>query len=171
MSLPNDEQLAIIANLANQQVEAETAISEINEGLKDAKEHLRKIQEDLLPAAMQEFGLNEIKMESGESIEIKSGITASIPKKFFASAIGWLKTNGCDDIVKNEVKMNFGRGEEQNAEAIVQYLTAKKVSFAATKSVHASTLKAFCSEQLAKGVNIPHDIFGIFEWRKSVVKK
>ena len=53
-----DDQLETVSNLAQRQLVLHDKITVAEGKLKKFKEELRSVQEDLLPAAMQEIGLN-----------------------------------------------------------------------------------------------------------------
>ena len=170
MNISNEE-LKVISNLATRQLAMEQEITDLKDEIKLKTEALKKVQEDLLPEAMAEIGLEEFTLSTGEKVSIKTGIAANISKANTGAAFAWLKKHGHDDIIKNEYKVNFGRGEEEQAHALSDFLMANAFQHTAKRGVHHSTLRAFCNEQMEKGVNIPQDIFGIFNWAKSIVKK
>ena len=60
--------ISTISNLCKQQITLETRIADLEQELKDAKQQHRKIAEDLLPAAMDEYGFAELKMDDGSQI-------------------------------------------------------------------------------------------------------
>lgn len=170
MEITNEE-LNVVKNLAERQLTLENELAALGVKLKAKGEALKKVQEDLLPEAMAEIGLETFTLSSGEKVTIKTGIAATISKANAPEAFAWLKVNKHDDIIKNEFKISFGRGEENSAKALTLFLVKHKHEFINKRGVHHSTLRAFCNEQMEKGVNIPQDIFGIFNWSKSIVKK
>ena len=62
--------ISTISNLCKQQITLETRIADLEQELKDAKQQHRKIAEDLLPAAMDEYGVAELKMDDGSQISV-----------------------------------------------------------------------------------------------------
>lgn len=169
----NNDKLKAISLLAEEQLELEKSINEGEKLLKDLKLTLRSIQEKELPEAMLNNGMKEFKLKSGASITIKSGYAASITKKNEGQAFGWLKNNNHDSIIKNEVKVSFGKGEESTKDVLMNELNKEDYTKAVINTkqfVHPQTLRAFVNEQIENGVNIPHDLFGVFAWQKSIVK-
>ncbi|MCK5603174.1 hypothetical protein KAR91_14930 [Candidatus Pacearchaeota archaeon] len=167
----SNEELKVISNLATRQLDLENEIKALQDKVKIKTESLKKVQEDLLPEAMAEIGLEEFTLSTGEKVSIKTGIAANISKANMGAAFGWLKKHGHDDIIKNEYKVPFGRGEEEQSKALGDFLMNHGYQHSQKRGVHHSTLRAFCNEQMEKGVNIPQDVFGIFKWAKSIVKK
>ena len=170
MEITNEE-LNVVKNLAERQLLLENELADLGVKLKAKGEALKKVQEDLLPEAMAEIGLETYTLFSGEEVTIKTGIAATISKANAAEAFAWLKVNKHDDIIKNEFKVAFGRGEEEASKHLLDFLVKAGFDFTNKRGVHHSTLRAFCTEQMEKGANIPQDIFGIFSWSKSIVKE
>lgn len=167
----SNTEISEIAALAQQQVAQQLQVEEIELALKKAQEKLRQIQEVDLPNAMAQAGVTEIRLPDGRRITIKEDIYASIPKDRYIEAMTWLQDNGFGDVIKNEVKVTFGRGEESGAQELIADLTAHGWNNYESKvAVHPQTLKALLREQLAAGVNIPLDVFGAGPVTKAIIK-
>ena len=82
----------------------------------------------------------------------------------------WLIDNNHGDLIKNEVKLKFSRGEEEAADKIVNELLAKGLNPQQVKSVHSGTLSAFVKEQLSEGAEIPEQLLGVYIGRKAIIK-
>ena len=85
-----------LSALAQSLVQSERDAIEAEDRLKELKETARLLREETVPCAMQELGLTEIKLETGESISIKSEVFASIPSDKKEAAFGWLREQGLD---------------------------------------------------------------------------
>jgi len=165
----NNEQLKLISDLAHRQVREEREVADLTASLKLATEKLRYVQEVLLPNAMQEAGFSEFTLDSGEGIEIKRDIHASISEERFPIAKAWLQENGYDGIIKHVVSLSFGKGENDAAEKAVTALVAEGFTPSDKESIHHSTLKATMKELLGNGVDVPMEVFGIHEVVKAKV--
>jgi hypothetical protein len=44
------------------------------------------------------------------------------------------------------------------------------MNYSDKEGVHAQTLKAFIKEQMAKGVDVPLELFGAYPYSKAVIK-
>ncbi|MEC8831477.1 MAG: hypothetical protein VX772_03885, partial [Bacteroidota bacterium] len=86
-------------------------------------------------------------------------------------AFGWLKEHGHDDIIKNEVIIRFGRGEEDKANELVKELDGKGLSPDQKRRVEPMTIKGFVREQIEKGVNLPQDKFGVYTFYDTKIIK
>ena len=167
---PNDKELAIISKLAQDQLDWEKRIDQLETDLEHAKDSLRQIQEHLLPEAMATVGMSEFKLLSGAKITVKDDVYASVRKDYIVSAVGWLDSAGLGDIVKDKVDVNFGRGESDKAKSLLDYCKENGFTASETLSIHPQTLKATVKEQLARGVEFPEEYFSIAPVRKAVIK-
>lgn len=170
--IPSNNEVTEIAALVQLQLARTKAVEEIEEQLKAATEALRQVQEVDLPSAMYQAGVSEIRLPTGERISLKEDVYCSIPKDHrYHEALDWLREHGYGDVIKNEVKVAFGKGEEQEAQTLIQELnTHGWRNYTNNVSVHPSTLKALIKECLAQGKDIPMDTFGAGPITKAVIK-
>ena len=166
-----DGELTIVSDLANKQLKLATEVSELEADLKAKKEELRLTSEQELPDAMQQAGLTQITLSSGEKIAINEFYNAHISKANQEKAYEWLVTNGHEGLIKNEVLLKFGREETEVVDQTVSALQSRGLSPEVRQSVHPSTLKAFVKEQLTTGNDIPTEPFGIYIGTKATIKK
>lgn len=170
--MPSNNEVKEIAALAERQLREQEIVGTLELHLKQAQAALRQTQEIDLPNAMHQAGVSEIKLPSGEKITIKDDVYASMPKDERGDlALTWLRNNGFGDVIKNEVKVAFGRGEEEQARALLAECKINgwnNASYAST--VHAQTLKALIREQLAKGEDFPMELFGAIPVSKAIIK-
>ncbi len=166
-----DKELQSISELAQQQLKWEKTVSDLSIELDAANMSLRNIQEFLLPEAMAAVGISEFKLTDGSKITIKSDIFASIRVERIENAMGWLVENGLGDIIKDEVKVNLGRGEFEKAQELINEIRKMGFEPQEKKNVHPMTLKATIKEQQGRGVQFPDEFFSVTPFRKSVIKK
>ncbi|OUV26611.1 MAG: hypothetical protein CBC57_01910 [Euryarchaeota archaeon TMED97] len=166
-----DGELTIVSDLANKQLKLATEVSELEADLKAKKEELRLTSEQELPDAMQQAGLTQITLSSGEKIAINEFYNAHISKANQEKAYEWLVTNGHEGLIKNEVLLKFGREETEVVDQTVSALQSRGLSPEVRQSVHPSTLKAFVKEQITTGNDIPTEPFGIYIGTKATIKK
>ena len=162
-------QLKAISELAKRQVSFEKDVGEAKALLESCTKALSYVQEVLLPNAMLEAGLSSFTLESGEAIEIKRDIHASISEEHFPGAKAWLNENGYGGIIKHLVSLTFGKGEEELAAKAVEALVEEGFTPIDKESIHHSTLKATVKEMLGEGVDVPSDLFGVHEVVKAKV--
>jgi hypothetical protein len=71
-----------------------------------------------------------------------------------------LRDNGLDDIIKNDVVLSFGRGEDDTANKVMLDLENKGFHPESKTHIHAMTLKAFVKERVESGKPIDLDCSG-----------
>lgn len=160
--------LAQLQELAEQQSRAEAKVAQIEAQLASAREELKDISERQMPELMDQIGLETFKTRSGLIINVKETIRASIPKANAARAFAWLKANGHEAMIKRVVAVQFGKGEDERAEALRAAL-ADDYEVDDKASVHPSTLAAFVREKLENGDEIPLELFGVHRQRISKI--
>lgn len=171
LSSVDNNDLKQVAALVRQQLLLERRVEDLTADLKRAQLDLANISGDVLPAALAEHGLTELKMADGSKVTVATTISANISKDRLSGAHGWLRDNGFGDLIKNTVSVNFGKGEDDKAGELIRELEGDGYSVDQKEAVHPSTLKAFCKEQIEKGSEIPTDLFGIFIGQKTTIKK
>ena len=97
------------------------------ESLKKLKEKVRQVSSIEIPAMMDEMQITKLKLKDGESVEIKKVYVASIPKDQQEAAFTWLRNNGLGDVIKNDITVTFGRGEDNKAAAYADLANRSRV--------------------------------------------
>tara|TARA_X000001382_G_scaffold52201_3_gene35609 strand:+ start:475 stop:999 length:525 start_codon:yes stop_codon:yes gene_type:complete len=166
----NDKQLKIVSELASYQLILEKKIKLKEQELSTLKDQHKQVSQTDLPEALAETGLSEIKLLDGSKISVNQFYNASIPKDKVEQAFTWLRDNGHEDLIKNTITCDFGRGEDGNAKVLKETLTGSGVSYTDKTAVHPQTLKAFVREQVESGQNLPLDLLGVYIGQKSVIK-
>jgi hypothetical protein len=167
----SNSEISTVSNLAIKQLKLANELAELEGAVKAKKEELRLTTEQELPDAMQQAGLTEIVLSSGEKISISEFYSAHISKANQEQAYQWLISNGHEGLIKNEVMLKFGRGESGIVNETVSNLKARGLSPEVRQSVHPSTLKAFVREQLTSGNDIPTEPFGIYIGTRATIKR
>lgn len=152
--------IAELTALAQELTERDRKISSLEEELKCAKESARAMREETLPAALTELGVTSITLLTGEKLNMKQEVYASIPVEKRAEAYDWLERQGFESIIKTTVAVQFGKGELHAAEELMESLFGQGLQPSFNRDVHAQTLKAFLREQLAAGRQLPLELFG-----------
>lgn len=156
--------------LAEQHKALEEEVHRDTVALEEKKAKLEKLSQDTIPSLLDELGMSEFKLSTGEEVAIKTKIRASISQENRAAAFAWLRERGDDGIIKAELKASFGRGEIEDAEKARKALEGIGVYAALDENVHHSTLASYVREQLEAGVALPLKVFGVFEQRSTEIK-
>ena len=118
-----------MAALARALLDADQEVDNAEQELKDAKERARVLREETIPSAMQELGLEELKLNTGQKLSIKQEVYASIPAANKGQAYDWLNDHGFGGLIKVEVTTQFGKGEQEEAVRLSEQLRAMVQSF------------------------------------------
>tara|TARA_R100000988_G_scaffold98585_1_gene66850 strand:+ start:183 stop:740 length:558 start_codon:yes stop_codon:yes gene_type:complete len=145
-------------------------INEKEEELKALKLQKHKMSTEQIPSMMDEMGVQRLDVEN-LSVTLKPLINASIPQTRREEAYQWLRDNGLDDIIKNDVIMSFGKGEDNMAGDIMYELEQRGMHPEKKTHIHSMTLKAFIRERVEKGLPIDLDMFGAFVARTADIKR
>ena len=168
--MEQDQSLAIneidnIKNLSDEVLKLQQLDRNIkakDQDLKRLKETAEKISGEVIPTIMNEMSLSSLKLADGSSIEIKKIYGASIPIAKREAAFNWLRENDLGDIIKNEVTVSFGRGEDNKAMAYATLAKGQGYEPVQKIGVHAQTLKAVVRERTESGQDMPADLFNPF---------
>jgi hypothetical protein len=139
----------------------EKQIDDAETHLKTLKQEKHKLSVENIPALMDEMGMERIDVD-GLTVERKMMVHASIPQDRKEEAFAWLRSNGLDDIIKNDITCSFGKGEDNMAGDVVGMLKERGFDPKTKTHVHPSTLKAFVKERVTDGKPIDLDMFGAF---------
>ena len=162
--------LDTVAGLARKIKQQQDKVERLDRELKDEKHALLKLTDEDLPSTMADLGLSRFSLDDGSTVEVKPTYGASILVKDRPAAYDWLRDNGFDDIIKNVISCQFGRGEDDQASAFHAFASQQGYSADQNESIHASTLKAFVKERIETGEDFPHTLFGAYVGQRAVIK-
>ena len=137
----------------------EDEIENAEESLSKLKEKAKYISGIEVPQMMEEMHITKLKLKDGESVEIKKIYGASISPDYQDKAFTWLRNNGLGDIIKNDVTVTFGRGEDNKAADYAVLARGQGYEPVQKIGVHPQTLKAVVRERLESGQEMPSDLF------------
>lgn len=159
-----------ISKACQEQLKLEKEIEDL-ESLMKVKKDLLKQNGEQIVSLMEERGVKSIKMSDGQSVDIKPFYTGSISRDNQEEAFQWLRDNGYDDIIKNQVVLKFGRAEDEKADQIYSDLASKGLDADRSIKVEPMTLKGFIREMIENGKDIPMETFGVYVGHKINIKK
>ena len=160
-----------VSRLAAEAAHLEKEISSAEQLLKDKKQALHKITDEQLPEALEEMGLQKVTLTDGAEISVKPIYAASIPKDRKEEAFQWLRDHEFGDLVKNNVTVTFGRGEDETAKEFVGLCGSQGFVPSQLEKVEPMTLKAWLRERVEAGDPIPLDLFGAFISQRATIKR
>ena len=162
--------LDTVAGLARKIKQQQEKVERLDRELKDEKQNLLKLTDEDLPSTMADLGLSKFSLDDGSTVEVKPTYGASILVKDRPAAYDWLRDNGFDDIIKNIVSCQFGRGEDDQASAFHAFASQQGYPTDQNESIHASTLKAFVKERIETGEDFPHTLFGAYVGQRAIIR-
>ena len=82
-----------------------------------------------------------------------------------------LRNNGLGDIIKNEISVSFGRGEDNKAAHYAELAKGQGLDPTQKLKVEPMTLKALVRERIEAGKEMPTELFGVFSENKTTIKR
>ena len=149
----------------------EDEISTKEEETKALKEKADKIASEIIPNMLAEQGLSSLKLADGSAVDVGKTYSCTIKKDNQASAYNWLRENGLEDIIKNEVFVTFGKGEDNKAEQLLDLAAQEGFEPQQKSKVEPMTLKALYRERIEAGLDMPSDSFNLFVKDKTKISR
>jgi hypothetical protein len=147
-----------------------------------AKERLLKIERVDLPELIRESGLSEVALEDGTKVKIVDEIDCGVSQERKPLAYDWLRDHGAGSLIKVQVAVVFGKGEEAKAATLTSQLIKKygADNVVDKEDVHYQTLKSYIKGQIAAAAEFdgepakappipPADLFGIQPYSKAKI--
>ena len=148
----------------------EDEIAALEEQLKNKKAEADDIGSRVIPELLAEQGLSEIKLADGSKVSVKKEFRATVPKDDTKreNALQWLRDQGLGDIIKNNVSVSFGKGEDDKAEQLLNLAAENGFEPQQKSDVAWNTLSALYQERVEAGLDMPSESFSL--WIKDKTK-
>ena len=163
--------LTSVAGLARQIRDKEVEIGLLEDTLKQSKKHLQTLTDEDMPAMLAEIGISSFSLDDGSTVEVKQTYGASILVQNRETAYEWLRDHHYDDIIKNTVLCQFGRGEDDQASAFSQFAESQGFMPQQKTEIHPQTLRAFVKERCEAGEEFPMELFGAWVGQRAIIKR
>jgi hypothetical protein len=151
--------------------ELEDEIANAEESINKLKEQARILSQVEIPLMMQEMHITKLKLKDGEYVEVKPFYSASISPENQEKAFEWLRNNGLGDVIKNDITVTFGRGEDNKAAQYAVLARGKGFEPVQKVGVHSQTLKAVVRERIESGQDMPSDLFKTFAGNQTKITR
>jgi len=172
---PQDvDNLTGVENLSTLVIELQRLEDEIHsdeEKLKLKKEKSDKISNVAIPEIMRALKLKTMKLADGSAIEVKEVYSATIPLDKKEGAFNWLREHGLGDLIKNEVTVSFGRGEDNKAVEYADLARGQGLEPTQKLKVEPMTLKALFRERSENNEELPSEHFNLFKGNKTKITR
>ena len=149
----------------------EDQVKASEEHTRTLKEKARELSQVVIPQMMKEMNITKLKLKDGASIEVSNFYSAKIILEKQEAAFNWLRSNGLGDIIKNDVTVTFGRGEDNKAMAYATLAKGQGYEPVQKIGVHPQTLKAVVRERTESGQDLPADLFNTFVGNQTKITK
>jgi len=140
----------------------EEEIIRLEELVKDIKQKADKISSEIIPNLLAEQGLSSLKLADGSGVDVRKTYSCTVKKDSVESAYEWLRNNGLGDLIKNEVAVQFGKGEDNKAEQLLTLAEQEGYEPTQKQKVEPMTLKALYRERIEAGLDMPSEFFNTF---------
>ena len=169
--LDKSENLKLLSNEVQKMESLVSEIEGIEDKLKQRKKDLELLSSEIIPTMMSEMGLSQLKLMDGSQIDVKPFYNATITQANKEAAYNWLRSNDLGDIIKNEVIVSFGRGEDNKAAEYSELAKGQGRQPTQKLKVEPMTLKALVRERIEAGKPMPAEIFSVFVGNKTTIKR
>ena len=159
----------------------EDEIANAEESVKKLKEQAKIISQIEIPQMMETMHIKKLKLKDGESVEVTKIYSASIAQGRNesdsdyavrkAAAFEWLRKNGRGDVIKNDITVTFGSGEDNKAATYAVLARGQGFEPVQKIGVHSQTLKAVVREYLESGQEMPSDLFKTYEGNRTKITR
>ena len=148
----------------------EDEIAALEDQLKSKKAEADDIGSRVIPELLAEQGLTELKLQDGSKVSVKKEFRATLPKDDIRreAAYKWLRDQGFGDIIKNNVFVTFGKGEDDKAKQLLDLAAENGFEPQQKSDVAWNTLTALYQERIQAGLDMPSDCFSL--WIKDKTK-
>ena len=151
--------------------ELEDSLEKKEKELKELKRHIDLVSGEVIPTMMQEMNISTLKLADGSSVEVKPVYGASITVANKEAAYTWLRENGLGDLIKNEITVSFGRGEDDKATQYASLAEGQGYQPQQKLKVEPMTLKALYRERVESGDDLPSEHFNLFKGNKTKITR
>jgi len=146
---------------------ATAARKKAEDAFEAAKDAEKRLLEKEIPRLLERMRLDKCVTSSGIEVSVKREIRASLPGhdrvEARLGALRWLVDHGHGGVVKNSIRIELDRGQDDRANALVEDLRARGFDPTAVKDVNAQTLGKLVRELFEIGKIVPKELFNLFD--------
>jgi hypothetical protein len=151
----------------------EREIVNLEDAIASKKRELQELRTKIIPDLLRSAGLNAFTLDDGTNVELKDELFPDIPAAQREEAYAWLRDNGHGDLIKHEIKIVFGMGEDIEALAIRKQLSEHNspLNFTEKETILPQSLRAWVREQERRGTDLPNELFAVHRVTTAHLKK
>jgi len=159
-----------LSRLIRESQKVDDEIKQTEQFLKDLKAKKRVVDEEDIPALMQELGVESLTVD-GNKVSVEKFVSARIPDDRRDEAYNFLRSIGEADIIKNDVVVSFGMGQDNMAGAVLDDLRNQGLEPNQKTHIHPMTLRSWVKNRIESQQEIDYDTFGVYVGNRAVIKK
>ena len=159
-----------LSRLIRESQKVDDEIKQTEQFLKDLKAKKRAVDEEDIPALMEELGVESLTVD-GNKVSVEKFVSARIPDDRKEEAYGFLRSIGEGDIIKNDVVVSFGMGQDNVAGAVLDDLRNQGLEPNQKTHIHPMTLRSWVKNRIESQQEIDYDTFGVYVGNRAVIKK
>ena len=148
-------------------------IAERKAEIKQLEEREFQLENEVIPSMIESAGVKSLTLMDGSKVSVKDQLRANITMENEDYCFSRLQELGLDDVIKNEVKLTFGRGQDSDATNLMSELQDRGLYPSNKKAVAWNTLSKLVEEQIAKGsmTSVDQEKFGVFTFKKVKIEQ
>ena len=141
--------------------------------IKKLEEREFQLENEVIPSMIESAGVKSLTLTDGAKVSVKDQLRANITMENEDFCFSWLKQNGLDDVIKNNVVLTFGRGQDSDATNIMNELQDRGLYPSNKKAVAWNTLSKLVEELIAKGSmsSADQEKFGVHTFKKVKIER
>ena len=176
---PASNSLGALTELGQKMYDLEKEIEQIEITLKKKKQEYKIISEEELPDLMSELNSQAFALGNGQGVYLHEFMSHSLPTKTAITrqkdesaknelmvrrqkCFDWLRDNKADSLIKNTVKVNFDKKEDQKCKEFTKEIAERGIDYSLEETVNSRTLTNHFDTMLKEGKELPTDLFKIY---------
>jgi hypothetical protein len=160
-------ELSQLVKLGESLYDAEAEVLRLDAELKRAKARRDRIQNLLLPEAMEEIGITEFRTPTSH-FKVQEKLVVQPKAADRPLVLQALEEQGAGELIKTKLEVPFNRGEEEAVASVCEALGLLGRDYKQDRSVHPSTLKKHVKDLLSRGEPLNTELFGVRTFQSAV---
>ena len=165
----SERETSKLSSLIRQSIDLGKEVELAEKHLKDLQQRKRTVDEEDIPSLMDQLGVESLTVD-GNKVSIDKYVSARIPDDRREEAFSFIRSIGEGDIIKNEVVVGFGMGQDNIAGSVVDDLRNKGLEPAQKTHIHPMTLRTWAKNRIEKGDTIDFDLFGVYVGNRAKIR-
>ena len=162
--------LAAVTKYGNHLMALHGTLARLEEEAKAIKKQVNEIAFDKLPKMMKDIGIRSLELSTGQTLKLASDLKASLPKARSDEVMKYVRENGGDDIIKQIVTIDAGRGKANAVAAVIDEAEKLGLECSETESIAAPTYSKWIRERLKDNKPTDLSLLGAFEFERVDIK-